>query len=144
MTFKDVDPISRPFDKEIYKRYEPLSATETQYQNDRSLEWQAGQLPLIVGGIKDPEYSTPYFEYTSPHYDVRNKVLDVKKVIEEMVRTRVAFPNVQLIVDKVILVRMASPDDEKVIQAYRLWLTDTEKTIQGNHPFYRIMTLNAY
>lgn len=56
----------------------------------------------------------------------------LKPVIRELVRTKVLPPQITLLVDKISIVRVASPDDSAPIQAYRLCLTDLEKTIQGN------------
>ena len=53
----------------------------------------------------------------------------VKPIIRELVRTQVCFPNIKLLVDKISIVEI--PSDTSGLKAYRLYLTDREKTIQG-------------
>ena len=62
------------------------------------------------------------FDYTT---------LQVQPVIEEMARTGVCIVDVTLFVDKITIVDVVSPDQTDPRQAYRMFLTDGESTIQG-------------
>ena len=59
----------------------------------------------------------------------------IKPVIEEIARTEVCFPNIRLIVEDITVVPVpnpnvqSSPGTERA--AFRLWLGDGEKMIQG-------------
>lgn len=59
----------------------------------------------------------------------------VKPVIEEIARTEVCFPNIRLVVEDITVAPVpdrkveSSPENEKA--AFRLWLGDGEKVIQG-------------
>lgn len=55
----------------------------------------------------------------------------LKPVIKELVRTQVCFPNLKLLVDKVSIVVLQGNQTTTGKEAYRLFLTDGEKTIQG-------------
>lgn len=57
--------------------------------------------------------------------------LSVKPVIQEMVRTQVCFPNLKLLVDRIAIVTLLDVDELSGNEAYKLTLTDGEKTIQG-------------
>ncbi len=57
-----------------------------------------------------------------------NSASYVKPIIRELVRTQVCFPNIKLLVDKISTVEIP---ESSGLEAYRLWLTDREKTIQG-------------
>lgn len=57
--------------------------------------------------------------------------LSVKLIIHELVRTQVCFSNLKLLVDKIIIVTVPNVDELSGNQAYKLLLTDGEKTIQG-------------
>lgn len=57
--------------------------------------------------------------------------LCVKPVIQELVRTQVCFPNLKLLVDKIVVVTLSDVDELSGNEAYKLTLTDGEKTIQG-------------
>ena len=57
--------------------------------------------------------------------------LVLKPVIKELARTQVCFPDIKLLVDRISIVTLAMNDRLKENQAYRLHLTDGEKTIQG-------------
>ncbi|KAI4170273.1 MAG: hypothetical protein LQ348_007134, partial [Seirophora lacunosa] len=57
--------------------------------------------------------------------------LSVKPVIHELVRTQVCFPNLKLLVDKIVVVTLPDVDELSGNEAYKLTLTDGEKTIQG-------------
>ncbi len=52
----------------------------------------------------------------------------IKPIIKELVRTQVCFPNIKLLVDKISTVKVSSATG---LEAYRMYLTDREKTIQG-------------
>ena len=58
---------------------------------------------------------------------------ELKPVIRELVRTRVCFPDLLLLVDKVTVVNVAHPESSTNNGAYQLYLTDGEMTIQGSH-----------
>ena len=53
----------------------------------------------------------------------------IKPIIKELVRTQVCFPNIKLLVDRITIVKV--PSEPSGLEAYRLYLTDREKTIQG-------------
>lgn len=57
--------------------------------------------------------------------------LSVKPIIYELVRTQVCFPNLKLLVDKIVVVTVPDVDELSGNEAYKLTLTDGEKTIQG-------------
>ncbi|KAL8662848.1 MAG: hypothetical protein Q9202_004362 [Teloschistes flavicans] len=57
--------------------------------------------------------------------------LCVKPVIQEMVRTQVCFPNLKLLVDRIAVVTLLDLDELSGNEAYKLILTDGEKTIQA-------------
>ena len=63
-------------------------------------------------------------------YD-EDSVSYVKPIIKELVRTQVCFANIKLLVDKISIVRVPSATESDNLQAYRMYLTDREKTIQG-------------
>lgn len=55
----------------------------------------------------------------------------IKPIIKELVRTQVCFPNIKLLVDKISTVKVPSATESSGLEAYRMHLTDREKTIQG-------------
>lgn len=59
----------------------------------------------------------------------------IKPVIAEIARTEVCFPNIRLIVEDIIVVPVpdakAESSPENVKAAFRLWLSDGDKVIQG-------------
>ena len=55
----------------------------------------------------------------------------LKPIIKELVRTQVCFPNLKLLIDKVSIVALPKNEHTTGAEAYRLFLTDGEKTIQG-------------
>lgn len=55
----------------------------------------------------------------------------IKPIIKELVRTQVCFPNITLLVDKISIVKVPSTTESSGLEAYRMYLTDREKTIQG-------------
>lgn len=59
-----------------------------------------------------------------PHFEL-------KPIIKELVRTQVCFPNLKLLIDKVSIVVLPKNEHTTGTEAYRLLLTDGEKTIQG-------------
>jgi len=61
-----------------------------------------------------------------------NKDLTLKPVIKELVRTKVCFEDVKLLVDKMIVVKLPASESSVANEAYRLFLTDREATIQGS------------
>ena len=56
----------------------------------------------------------------------------IKPIIEEIIRTEVCFSNIRLEVDRIDIIPVPTPDSSEERQAFRLWLGDGEKTIQGN------------
>ena len=54
----------------------------------------------------------------------------LKPVIRELVRTGVHPPFLKLLVDKILIVPQVRKDGTSS-QAYRVWLSDGEKSIQG-------------
>lgn len=61
--------------------------------------------------------------------------LSVKPVIQELVRTQVCFPNLKLLVERITVVTLLDVDELSGNEAYKLTLTDGEKTIQGGTRF---------
>lgn len=57
--------------------------------------------------------------------------LSLKPVIKELARTQVCFPNVKLLVDRVSIVTLPTTKESTETQAFRLYLTDGDWTIQG-------------
>lgn len=57
--------------------------------------------------------------------------LALKPVIKELARTQVCFPDIKLLVDRISIVTLSLNEQSKENQAYRLYLSDGEKTIQG-------------
>ncbi|KAL8929016.1 MAG: hypothetical protein Q9208_001459 [Pyrenodesmia sp. 3 TL-2023] len=55
--------------------------------------------------------------------------LAVKPIIEELVRTQVCFPNLKLLVERIAVVIVPEVDELSGNEAYKLTLTDGEKTI---------------
>lgn len=63
-----------------------------------------------------------------------NASTTIKPIIQELVLTQFCFPNIVLLVDKIIIARISSVNDSENVEAYRLYLTDREKSIQGSQP----------
>ena len=61
----------------------------------------------------------------------KDSVFCVKPIIKELVRTQVCFPNIKLLVDKISTVKVSSATESSGLEAYCMYLTDGEKTIQG-------------
>ena len=57
----------------------------------------------------------------------------LKPIIKELVRTQVCFPNIKLLVDKISIVKVPSATGSSSLEAYLMYLTDRQKTIQGLH-----------
>lgn len=55
----------------------------------------------------------------------------IKPIIKELVRTQVCFPNIKLLVDRISTLKVPSATESPGLEAYRMYLTDREKTIQG-------------
>ena len=55
----------------------------------------------------------------------------LKPIIKELVRTQVCFPDIKLLVDKISTVKVSSATESSGLEAYCMYLTDREKTIQG-------------
>ena len=55
--------------------------------------------------------------------------IDIKPIIAELARTEVCFPNIQLLVDKIVVQPLLKSESPR--GAFRLWLTDGERAIQG-------------
>ena len=60
-----------------------------------------------------------------PHYGI-------KPVIEEIIRTQVCFANIRLEVERISIVPVPTSDEAEEKQAFRLRLSDGEKSILGN------------
>lgn len=58
---------------------------------------------------------------------------NIKSVIKELVRTRYCFPDIVLLVDKISIAKIRSAESSKDVEAYRLFLSDREKCIQGTY-----------
>lgn len=58
--------------------------------------------------------------------------LSLNPVIQELVRTQVCFPNLKLLLDKIVVVTLPDVDELSGNEAFKLTLTDGEKTIQGS------------
>lgn len=67
--------------------------------------------------------------------------LSLRPVIREMVRTQVCLPNLKLQVDKIEIVIVPEVDELSGNQAYKLFLTDGESTIQGVSLRLRVLFL---
>lgn len=65
--------------------------------------------------------------------------LVVKPVIAELVRTQVCFPNLKLLVERIVVVVVPDVDELSGNEAYKLTLTDGEKTIQGMRKVVRLL-----
>ncbi|KAL8803344.1 MAG: hypothetical protein Q9182_003232 [Xanthomendoza sp. 2 TL-2023] len=57
--------------------------------------------------------------------------LRLDPVIQELVRTQVCFPNLKLLVDKILVVTLPEANELSGNEAFKLTLTDGEKTIQA-------------
>ncbi|KAL8695700.1 MAG: hypothetical protein Q9224_003227 [Gallowayella concinna] len=57
--------------------------------------------------------------------------LRLDPVIQELVRTQVCFPNLKLLVDRIVVVNLPEVDELSGHEAFKLTLTDGEKTIQA-------------
>lgn len=60
-----------------------------------------------------------------------NSELVLKPIIEELVRTQVCFPNLKLLVDRLSVVTLPPTEQSARNKAFRLYLSDGEKSIQG-------------
>ena len=69
-----------------------------------------------------------------PHGGPTESVFNVnlKPVIAEIARTQVCFPDIQLLVDKIVIQTLPNP--ETPTGAFRLQLTDGENVIHGRYP----------
>ena len=72
----------------------------------------------------------PHIAQGSREYDEESASY-IKPIIQELVRTQVCFPNIKLLVDKISIVKVPSSTESSSLKAYRMYLTDREKTIQG-------------
>lgn len=57
--------------------------------------------------------------------------LILKPIIRELARTQVCFPNLKFLVDRISIVTLPRREQATENEAYRLYLTDGEKSIQG-------------
>ena len=57
--------------------------------------------------------------------------IEIKPIIREIVRTHVCFSDIKLLIDRIEIVNVRTSDEADDRQAYRLFLTDREKTIQA-------------
>ena len=81
----------------------------------------------------DSTYDTPIRIYERFPLFVARMKLTLKPVIREMVRTGVIVPKVTLLVDKIIIVQLSTSADSSSVIAYRMYLTDGDKSIQGKY-----------
>lgn len=65
----------------------------------------------------------------------------LKPIIKEIVRTRICFANIQLLLDRIIVVNISHAADRDAKDAFRLYLSDGEKSIQAlvQRRLYRMM-----
>ena len=57
--------------------------------------------------------------------------LSLNPVIQELVRTQVCLPNLKLLVEQLVVVTLPELDELSGNEAYKLTLSDGDKTIQG-------------
>lgn len=57
--------------------------------------------------------------------------LVLRPVIRELARTQVCFPDLKLLVDRISTVTLPATEHSPASEAYRLYLTDGDRTIQG-------------
>ena len=55
----------------------------------------------------------------------------LRPVIRELARTQVCFPDLKLLVDRISTVTLPATEHSAESVAYRLFLTDGDRTIQG-------------
>lgn len=55
----------------------------------------------------------------------------LKPIVKELVRTQVCFPNIQLLLDRIMVAKVGEPADRGETEAFRLYLSDGEKSIQA-------------
>lgn len=72
--------------------------------------------------------------------------IQLKPVVKELVRTQVCFPDIRLLVEKIVIVYFSTIESSAGNEAYRLILTDKDKTIQVIYLasvifFYRSLTI---
>ena len=67
-------------------------------------------------------------DFPNTNINEPNKHL-VKPVIKEIIRTEFCPSTLRLLVDKILITRLPGKRQRK--EAYRLWLSDGEKAIQG-------------
>ncbi|KAL2057823.1 hypothetical protein ABVK25_001440 [Lepraria finkii] len=60
-----------------------------------------------------------------------NDDFELRPIIRELVRTRVCFPDIKLLVDKMTIVKLSATNPAATNEAYRLYLTDGDMTIQA-------------
>lgn len=82
------------------------------------------ETPYIAKGSARASHE---YDEDSPSY--------IKPIIKELVRTQVCFPNIKLLVDRISVVKVSSATESSGLEAYRMYLTDREKTIQGSCTF---------
>ena len=76
-----------------------------------------------------PAFGVPWMMESHPAGFRPDLVL--KPVIKELARTQVCFPDLKLLVDRISIVTLPSTEHTTANEAYRLYLTDGERTIQG-------------
>ena len=66
----------------------------------------------------------------------------LRPIIKELVRTKVCFPKIQLLVDRILLATVAEQEDGRLKEAFRLYLSDGEKSIQAlvRRRLYKMIT----
>ena len=69
--------------------------------------------------------------------------LSLSPVIQELVRTQVCLPNLKLLVHRIAVVTLPEVDDVDGNEAFKLTLTDGDKTIQGMKPLSLFMCFSV-
>lgn len=90
-------------------------------------------MDIEESNANDLEHETPY-KARGPARASRDEhsASYIKPIIKELVRTQVCFSNIKLLVDKISIVKVPSGAESSGLEAYRMYLTDREKTIQGS------------
>ena len=80
----------------------------------------------------------PLRKYNMRHQDrlYENPKVALKPIIHEILRTRVLFKDVQVLVDKIVVVQVDLPKSMTPARSFRMFLTDGERTIQGELTSY--------
>ena len=69
---------------------------------------------------------------------------DLQPVIKEVVRTQVLFPDIELLIDRMTVVRFPETNEEDNFGAYLVHLSDGERSIPGMLKRYETIIDFAY